>query len=245
MEQNFRQKEEPEENGACFVRLVKKYQDFDEITPAMLYEFIDRIVVHEAEGGRGTERTQRIDIYFNFIGQFPVPISQEELEQERKIQLEKQERKEEEKREKKRENARKWAQKRKEERARIKAAAEAGDEDAKKQYEEILAKEKERREQEADFVSCVVFGKGAEFAQKYLRKGMKVAVIGRINIGSYKDKDGKTVYTTDVIVEEHEFADSPKAKNDTETGTDTGKESATTDKDGFMNVPEGEEFPFE
>lgn len=52
-------------------------------------------------------------------------------------------------------------------------------------------------EQEADFISCVVFGKGAEFAQKYLRKGMKVAILGRISTGSYKDKDGKTVYTTD------------------------------------------------
>ena len=72
-----------------------------------------------------------------------------------------------------------------------------------------------------------------------------MAVIGRINTGSYKDKDGKTVYTTDVIVEEHEFADSPKAKNDAETGADTGKESSTTDKDGFMNVPDGEELPFE
>lgn len=67
-------------------------------------------------------------------------------------------------------------------------------------------------EQEADFISCVVFGKGAEFVQKYLRKEMKIAVLGRISTGSYKDKDGKTVYTTDVIGEEHEFADSPKTK---------------------------------
>ena len=100
-------------------------------------------------------------------------------------------------------------------------------------------------EQEADFISCVVFGKGAEFAQKYLRKGMKVAVLGRISTGSYKYKDGKTVYTTDVIVEEHEFADSPKTKNEAETGADTGEGKATTDSDGFMNVPEGEELPFE
>ena len=77
MELELGQKVEPGENGACFVRLVKKYQDFDEITPQMLYEFIDRIAVHEAEGGRGTERTQRIDIYFNFIGQFPVPNTKE------------------------------------------------------------------------------------------------------------------------------------------------------------------------
>ena len=150
MEQELRQKEGPEENGACFVRLVKKYQDFDEITPQMLYEFIDRIAVHEAEGGRGTERTQRIDIYFNFIGQFPVPISKEELEQERKRQIEQQKNKEEEKRERKRANARRFSQKRKEERVRIKAAAEAGDEEAQKQYEEILAKEKARRERDRE-----------------------------------------------------------------------------------------------
>lgn len=61
-------------------------------------------------------------------------------------------------------------------------------------------------EQEADFISCVTFGKSAEFAQKYLYKGMRIVIGGRISTGSYKDKDGKTIYTTDVIVEEHEFA---------------------------------------
>ncbi len=60
-------------------------------------------------------------------------------------------------------------------------------------------------EQEADFISCVTFGKSAEFAQKYLYKGMRIVIGGRISTGSYKDKDGKTIYTTDVIVEEHEF----------------------------------------
>lgn len=61
-------------------------------------------------------------------------------------------------------------------------------------------------EQEADFISCVTFGKSAEFAQKYLHKGMRIVIGGRISTGNYKDKDGKTIYTTDVIVEEHEFA---------------------------------------
>ena len=61
-------------------------------------------------------------------------------------------------------------------------------------------------EQEVDFISCVTFGKNAEFAQKYLYKGMRIVIGGRISTGSYKDKDGKTIYTTDVIVEEHEFA---------------------------------------
>lgn len=61
-------------------------------------------------------------------------------------------------------------------------------------------------EQEADFISCVTFGKSAEFAQKYLHKGTKIVIGSRISTGNYKDKDGKTIYTTDVIVEEHEFA---------------------------------------
>lgn len=63
-------------------------------------------------------------------------------------------------------------------------------------------------EKEADFISCVAFGKGAEFAEKYLRKGMKIAVSGRIQTGSYQNKDGQTVYTTDVVVEEQEFCES-------------------------------------
>lgn len=74
---------------------------------------------------------------------------------------------------------------------------------------------------------------------------MKVAVLGRISTGSYKANDGKTVYTTDEIVEEHEFADSPKTKNEAETGADTGVGKTATEGDGFMNVPEGEELPFE
>ena len=58
-------------------------------------------------------------------------------------------------------------------------------------------------EQEADFISCVTFGKSAEFVQKYLHKGTRIVIGGRISTGNYKDKDGKTIYTTDVIVEEH------------------------------------------
>ena len=66
-------------------------------------------------------------------------------------------------------------------------------------------------EKEADFISCVAFGKGAEFAEKYLRKGMKIAVSGRIQTGSYTNQDGQTVYTTDVVVEEQEFCESKNA----------------------------------
>lgn len=63
-------------------------------------------------------------------------------------------------------------------------------------------------EQTADFISCIVFGKLAEFAEKYLRKGTKIALSGRIQTGSYTNREGQKVYTTDVVVEEQEFAES-------------------------------------
>ena len=93
-------------------------------------------------------------------------------------------------------------------------------------------------EQEADFISCVVFGKGAEFAQKYLRKGMKIAVCGRIQTGSYTGKDDRKVYTTEVVVDEHYFAEGKAAEVD-------NTQETKTDSEGFMEVPEGEELPFE
>ena len=93
-------------------------------------------------------------------------------------------------------------------------------------------------EQEADFISCITFGKSAEFAQKYLHKGMRIVIGGRISTGSYKDKDGKTIYTTDVIVEEREFAQN----KDSGAGVDSS-ETSKTDKDGFMEASEGE-IPF-
>ena len=95
------------------------------------------------------------------------------------------------------------------------------------------------REREADFISCVTFGKSAEFAQKYLYKGMRIVIGGRISTGSYKDKDGKTIYTTDVIVEEHEFAQN----KDSGAGADSS-ETPKTDKDGFMEAKDGE-IPFD
>ncbi len=95
-------------------------------------------------------------------------------------------------------------------------------------------------DQGADFIPCVVFGKGAEFVQKYLRKGTKVAIVGRLNTGSYKNKDGNTVYTTDVIVDEHEFVGAKATEEKS-----SQKEAETTDKDGFMKAPEGEALPFD
>jgi single-strand DNA-binding protein len=91
-------------------------------------------------------------------------------------------------------------------------------------------------EQNADFINCVAFGKSGEFAEKYFKKGMKVAVSGRIQTGSYDDKDGKKVYTTDIVIEEQEFCESKG----------TQESAPKTDSEGFMNIPEGigEELPF-
>ena len=90
----------------------------------------------------------------------------------------------------------------------------------------------------SDFINCVVYGKGAEFAMKWLKKGMKIAVCGRIQTGSYTGKDDKKVYTTEVVVDEHYFAEGKSIDADDEKET-------KTDSEGFMEVPEGEELPFE
>ena len=74
---------------------------------------------------------------------------------------------------------------------------------------------KKEGEQETDFISCVAFGKNGEFAEKYLTKGTKIAIVGRIQTGSYENKEGQRVYTTDVIVEEHEFCESKNNSSDT------------------------------
>ena len=97
-------------------------------------------------------------------------------------------------------------------------------------------------DQSADFINCIAFGKRGEFAEKYLRKGTKIAVVGRIQTGSYTNRDGQKVYTTDVIVEEQEFAESKKA-----AGQQDGNNGGYSDAgDGFMNIPDGidEELPF-
>ena len=95
--------------------------------------------------------------------------------------------------------------------------------------------------QSADFIGCVAFGRQAEFAEKYLRKGIKIALTGRIQTGSYTNRDGRKVYTTDVVVEEQEFAES-KAANESHAG----QQAAPKDLgDGFMEVPDGAEpLPF-
>ena len=102
-------------------------------------------------------------------------------------------------------------------------------------------------EQNADFISCIAFGKIAEFLEKFGRKGTKFVVEGRIQTGSYNNKDGQKVYTTDVVVENIEFAES---KNSSGSGGSTNQPapapSSSSAGDGFMNIPDGidEELPF-
>jgi single-strand DNA-binding protein len=99
---------------------------------------------------------------------------------------------------------------------------------------------KKDREQTADFIGCVAFGKNGEFAEKYLHKGTKIAVEGRIQTGSYTDKDGRKVYTTDVVIEHHEFCESRS------NGGNSGSNNAP-DADGFVGIADGvddEALPF-
>ena len=103
-------------------------------------------------------------------------------------------------------------------------------------------------EQTADFIGCVAFGRSAEFAEKYFRQGLKVIVTGRIQTGSYTNKDGVRVYTTEVVIEEQEFAES-KNSSSAGNGGFTGGNNAPAMQDagdGFMNIPDGidEELPF-
>ena len=109
-------------------------------------------------------------------------------------------------------------------------------------------------EQTADFISCVAFGRQGEFAEKYLKQGTKIAITGRIQTGSYTNKDGNKVYTTEVIVEEQEFAES-KSSSDSYAASHPQTSAASAPSmpspsaasaDGFMNIPDGidEELPF-
>lgn len=79
-------------------------------------------------------------------------------------------------------------------------------------------------EQTADFIPCVAFDRAAEFAEKYFRQGMRVLIAGRIQTGSYRNKDGQMVYTTDVIVDDQEFADSRQAPTETQNAPQAQKE---------------------
>ncbi len=108
-----------------------------------------------------------------------------------------------------------------------------------------LAKSADPNVQTADFISCVTFGKQAEFVEKYLRQGTKVALEGRIQTGSYTNKDGQKVYTTDVVVDNIEFAESKNSQGDG-NGQHNGRPMPDGSDTVFMNVPDGidEELPF-
>ena len=100
---------------------------------------------------------------------------------------------------------------------------------------------------DADFINCVAFGKQAEFAEKYLRKGTKMAITGRIQTGSYTNKEGVKVYTTDIVVEEQEFAESKAAAENHAAASPAPQPAPQQNQaDGFMNIPDGidEELPF-
>lgn len=117
-------------------------------------------------------------------------------------------------------------------------------------------------DQTADFISCVAFGRSAEFAEKYFHQGIKIVVSGRIQTGSYTNRDGNKVYTTDVVVEDQEFAESKNAGSDAPVQSFGGYRQSSPQPaasspaqqpnvpmdldDGFMNIPDGidEELPF-
>ena len=90
---------------------------------------------------------------------------------------------------------------------------------------------KQEGQPNADFINCIAFGKLGEFAEKYLHKGTKIAVVGRIQTGSYKNKDGNTVYTTDVVVEEQEFCES-KSQSNSQTQPEPSNDNS------WMSIPE-------
>lgn len=100
---------------------------------------------------------------------------------------------------------------------------------------------KREGDQTADFIPCVAFGKAAQFAEYYLHRGTKIIITGRIQTGSYTNRDGQKVYTTDVVIEDQEFAESKGA-----SAGNNGTTQRAADSDGFMNIPDdiGEELPF-
>ena len=104
-------------------------------------------------------------------------------------------------------------------------------------------------EQTADFIGCVAFGRQAEFAEKYLKQGTKMVVSGRIQTGSYTNRDGVKVYTTEVVIEEQDFAESKAAaaqNSNMGVPQPSAPQPSAAASDGFMNIPDGidEELPF-
>lgn len=112
----------------------------------------------------------------------------------------------------------------------------------------FIRKNSSNDQQTADFISCVAFGKSGEFAEKYLKKGTKIAATGRIQTGSYTNKEGQKVYTTEVVIEEQEFAESKNAAANNNESSDYNSQSnqpSATDE-GFIDIPDGieQDLPF-
>ena len=99
--------------------------------------------------------------------------------------------------------------------------------------------------QNADFINCVAFGKQGEFAEKYLHKGMKIAIEGHIQTGSYTNKDGQKVYTTDVFIDRHEFVESKGSAGEAQKTEGGSAPAASQNDDGFIDIPDDvEDLPF-
>lgn len=106
-----------------------------------------------------------------------------------------------------------------------------------------LAVDRQTKNKETDFINCIAFGKNAEFAEKYLNKGTKILVEGRIQTGSYTNKDGQKVYTTDIVIDRHEFVES---RQSAQASTSQQQYNDGFVNEGFMNVDYGTEegLPF-
>ena len=103
-----------------------------------------------------------------------------------------------------------------------------------------------RDDASTDFIGCVAFGRNAEFIEKYFRQGTKALITGRIQTGSYTNRDGQKVYTTDVVVEDQEFAESKNSQGESGFQSTSRPMPSAAIGDGFMNIPDGidEELPF-
>ena len=154
----------PKADMESFITLAKKYADFEELTPLMVSEFIDKIIVHESNGIRGFGRKQKIEIYFNFIGQFIPPIPEEEIREEAEKQAAIQAEKNRIRAEKRKATLVRYNAKREKRLEELRRAAESGDPEAKAQYEEHCRKEEEKRERSK-----------AYFKERYRREQEKYA----------------------------------------------------------------------
>lgn len=110
----------------------------------------------------------------------------------------------------------------------------------------VNRKFKKQGQPDADFINIVAFGRNGEFAEKYLKKGMKIGIIGSIQTGSYTDKDGVKRYTTDIVVEEHEFMESKKAFQENTDNTVPNDSNPPVNKDDFVSIDnfDDDDLPF-